>query len=331
MTEGVQDITKDLSKATNQSEKEVQNLYSEAIKSTYIDQRFARAFQSGKNLKPEERERLVQYTNLVYMQTAGTMENLSRTTLIAKNYSEAVDQAILAVSSGLTDYQSAIRDTLRDVGMKGITVLYPSGAQRRLDSAVRMNVLDGVKQISQNGARMIGEALDYDAYEISAHMHSAPDHEPVQGHIFLIEEFEKLQAGYNFKDWKGRHFVGFPRSIGQWNCMHLIMPFSTEYSTPQYTERQLREWQELNAQGCEFRGKQYTIYEASQLMRKIETQVRYLKNTAIGAQAAGDDILRRECQYKINRYGRMYNELARASGLAQQRNRMTVEGFKAVK
>ena len=113
--------------------------------------------------------------------------------------------------------------------------------------------------------------------------------------------------------------------------MHLIMPFSTEYSKPQYTERQLIEWAEQNKQGCEFDGQQMTLFEASQLMRRIETEVRYLKDCAIGAKAAGDVILRRECQWKINTLSRKYGRLAKAAGLAEQRSRMTVEGFKAIK
>lgn len=331
MTSNIREIKQDLSQTLHTSQQAVEDLLTEAMRENIADPRFVQAFKSGKDLAPEERKRLVQYTNLVYMHTAGTMENLSRTTLIDRDYKNAVDQAILAVNSGLQDYQSATRDILRSTGMNGIRVQYPSGQTRRLDTAVRMNVIDGAKQVSQQGAIMIGEALNYDAYELTAHLHSAPDHEPVQGHIFLKEEFEKMQRGYDFKDWKGRRFLGFQRPIGQWNCMHLIMPFSTIYSTPQYTERQLQAMAEQNMLGCEFDGEWMTLYEASQLMRRIETQVRHLKDCAIGAMVAGDDRLRRECQWKINTLARKYGRLAKAAGLAEQRNRMTVEGFKPFK
>ena len=40
--------------------------------------------------------------------------------------------------------------------------------------------------------------------EISAHPHSAPDHEPVQGRMFTLEEFNKMQAGEDFVDVSGK-------------------------------------------------------------------------------------------------------------------------------
>lgn len=78
-------------------------------------------------------------------------------------------------------------------------------------------------------------------------------------------------------------------------------------------------------------GKHYTTYQASQLMRKIETETRRWKDTAVMAQIAGDDTLRRECQAHINALAAKYGQIASVSGITAQRDRMTVQGFKAVK
>lgn len=331
MTSDVDEITKRLVKATGKSEAEVVQLYAETMNEAYTDDRFKRAFSKGLKLPPSARQKLVGFTQNVAMQTLGNLENLAQTTIIEQTYRDAVDRAIFAVGSGLGSYNEAIRDTLRQIGMSGIVVQYPSGYKRSLDSAVRQNVIDGTKQVAQNGANIIGDALGYDAVEISAHMHSAPDHEPVQGRIFLKEEYDKMQRGFDCKDWKGRHYTGFKRPIAQWNCMHFALPFSTEYSVPRYTERQLREWQEANQAGCIINGRHYTTYEASQIMRGIESTVRGLKNTANAAKITGDDILRRECQWKINQLVRKYQTISDESGLTEQRDRMSVAGFRAVK
>ena len=74
-----------------------------------------------------------------------------------------------------------------------------------------------------------------------------------------------------------------------------------------------------------------TEYEAMQMMREIETAVRREKDTAVAAQAAGDDALRQQCQRNINALVRRYAEIAKASGNAEKRQRMTVEGFRPVK
>ena len=208
---------------------------------------------------------------------------------------------------------------------------YPSGYHRRLDTAIRQNIIDGANQIAQQGSIMMGEELGYDAYELSAHARSAPDHEPIQGRVFLKEEFEKLQSEQPFQDVDGHHFEAIRRPIGEWNCMHIAMAFSTKYSKRQYSDEQLNRWKEDNEAGCMIGGKHYTIYQASQLMRKIETQVRREKDTANAARIAGDDVLRKECQIRINSLARKYQEVVSASGLRARKDRMSVEGFKMVK
>ena len=49
------------------------------------------------------------------------------------------------------------------------------------------------------------------------------------------------------------------------------------------------------------------------------------------AQASGDDALRQSCQRSINALVRRYAEIAKASGNAEKRERMTVEGFRRAK
>ena len=178
---------------------------------------------------------------------------------------------------------------------------------------------------------MMGEELGYDAYEPSAHARSAPDHEPIQGRVFLKEEFEKLQSEQDFEDVDGNHYEAIRRPIGEWNCMHIAMSFSTKYSVRKYTDAQLQKWAADNEKGCEIDGKHYTTYEAAQLMRKIETQVRREKDTANAARIAGDDTLRKECQVRINALARKYQDVVSASGLKSRKDRMTVEGFRMVK
>ena len=178
---------------------------------------------------------------------------------------------------------------------------------------------------------MIGEDLGYDAKEISVHANSAPDHEPVQGHVFLNEEFEKLQTEQDCVDVEGRHFPAMRRPIAEWNCMHFAFSFSTKYSRPMYTTKQLDDFAEKNADGCDIDGKHYTLYEVRQLMRQIETDIRRQKDIAVAAKAAGDMDLRRECQGKINRLTSKYNKVVEASGLDAHIDRMVVQGFRAVK
>ena len=330
MNEGIAAINQKLAKAIRMTVPDLYNLYRKAMQDHFIDPRFARALKEAP-LPESSKARLRHYTEAVSRQTAGTIMNLSNTTLVSQTYRHTVDNAVLAVSSGLTDYGSATRRIIRELGYNGLQMQYPSGYHRRLDTAVRQSIIDGANQIAQQGSIMMGEELGYDAYELSAHTRSAPDHEPIQGRIFLIEEFEKLQHQQPFQDVNGNHYEPIKRPIGEWNCMHIAMAFSTKYSKRQYSDEQLVKWADENKTGCVINGKHYSIYQAAQLMRQIETKVRREKDTANAARIVGDDVLRRECQIRINALAKKYQDVVQASGLKSRKERMKVEGFRMVK
>lgn len=330
MNEDIAAINSKLAQALQMTMPDLQKLYIDAMNDHYRDPRFIRALKETP-LPSHSRARLQHFAEAVSRQTADTLMNLSNTTIASNTYRHIVDQAVLAVSSGLTDYRSATRESIRTLGHNGLQIQYPSGYHRRLDTAIRQNIIDGANQIAQQGSIMMGEELGYDAYELSAHARSAPDHEPIQGRVFLKAEFEKLQSQQAFEDVDGNHYEAIRRPIGEWNCMHIAMAFSTKYSKRQFTDAQLKKWADDNEKGCMIRGKHYTTYEAAQLMRQIETQVRREKDTANAARIIGDDVLRKECQIRINALARRYQEVVNASGLKARKERMSVEGFKMMR
>ena len=330
INEDIAAINARLAQATKMATQDLYNLYNKALNDEYESPRFRRALEE-KPLSDMDRKRIENYTQYVARQTAGTMQNLSNTTIQSEQYRQAIDKAIIATNTGGADYNSMVRETVKQIGYAGMQIQYPSGYHRRLDTAVRQNVVDGAKQITQEASKMVGEALGYNAIELSAHLASAPDHEPVQGRVFLLEQFERMQAGEDFTDADGNHYIGFRRPIGEWNCMHLVRSFDTEYSNRRYTNAQLQKWADDNKKGCEINGKHYSLYDARQRLRQIETAIRREKDAAIAAQAAGDDVLRQQCQQRIDKLYAAYRQAAKASGFKPRYDRARVDGFRAYK
>ena len=330
MNADIAEINARLAQAVQMATSDLYKLYNIALNEEYESPRFRRALEENP-LSDMDRKRIENYTQYVARQTAGAMQNLSNTTIQSEQYRQAVDKAIVATNTGGADYKSMVRETIKEIGYGGMQIQYPSGYHRRLDTAVRQNVVDGAKQITQEASKMVGEALGYDAIELSAHLASAPDHEPVQGRVFLLEEFAKMQAGESFSDADGNHYAGFRRPIGEWNCMHLVRSFDTEYSKRRYTNDQLKKWAEDNEKGCEINGKHYTLYEARQRMRQLETAIRHEKDAAIAAEAAGDDVLREQCQQRIDRLYEAYRQTSQISGFKPRYDRAQVDGFRAYK
>lgn len=345
MNAGISEIILELQRLTELTKKDVKDIMERLAEDEIMDARYLPYYADKTGLPenqitpalakqyigPDTLERLRRSTLAMAAQTDDRLDNLSNTTAISEPYRAAIDKAVLAVHEGVTSYTEAMRDTIRDVGHAGMQVVYESGYHRRLDTAVRQNILDATGQVAQTAAIMVGEALKYNAMEISAHAMSAPDHEPVQGHVFLVDQFYKLQQDEPSVDIDGHTFEAIRRPISEWNCGHFAYPFDTRYSKRKYTDEELQKFKDDNEAGCKIGDRKYSLYEASQIMRRIETQIRKEKDTAVAAQAAGDEQLRVDCQLRINHLSDLYKKVTDASGLTPRRERMTVEGFRKAK
>lgn len=326
MGEDVQTIERELQKATRMTKRDIRTLFQKAAAEAHTDARFEYV---TKGVEPSA----VRWEALVeqlWMQSAGAMDNLARSTVISARYRSIIDEAVQAVTMGATDYNSAIRSAVKQLGRAGIQVKYHSGAVKRLDSAVRQNVLDGVRQVQQKAQELIGEEIGADGVDITAHPNSAPDHEPVQGRRFDLENFRMMQSGFDFEDVDGKRYEGFKRPITQWRCRHLVYYILIGISRRMYTDEQLKKWEEDNHKGVSIGGRKYTNYEATQLMRRLELEIRREKDTAILAKESGDSILRRECQANITDLTKQYKAVSEAVGLKPRFDKTRVEGFKPV-
>ena len=73
-------------------------------------------------------------------------------------------------------------------------------------------------------------------------------------------------------------------------------------------------------------------YQWTQEQRRIETAIRREKDVAIAAKAAGDDVLRRQCQQRINDLPQAATTAsAKTQGWKCGRIRWSVSGFRPVK
>lgn len=250
--------------------------------------------------------------------TAQAFKNLSQTTIQSTAYREAVDVAIQTVQTGVTDYASAIRGALKAAGNGGLSVQYPSGLTRRLDSAVRQNVLDGVRSLNNDILGQLGNEYGADGVELSAHALCAEDHLPYQGRQFSRKAFEQLQAS-------------LPRPVGMWNCKHTIFPVVLGVSEPAHTPEELAAYARNSREAVEIDGRVKTRYEWTQEQRRTETAIRRQKDVANLAKASGDDVLRREAQSHINTLQEHYARISAGAGLTQQPERAAVAGFRRVK
>lgn len=222
-------------------------------------------------------------------------------------YRNVINESILLVQTGTTDYNTAIRNTLKQYANSGVrSIMYESGYSRRLDTAVRQNVLDGTKQMQQEIHLQMAKEFGANGVEISTHINSAPDHLPVQGRQFSNEEFNKMQSNVPFVDYKGNKYQAFKRQIGQWNCRHLAFPIILGVSTPNKTDEELKQIEKANNKTTTINGKKFTGYEATQEQRKMELQIRKAREKLKMFQETDDNIqiniIKRDISTMVSNY-----------------------------
>jgi hypothetical protein len=198
-----------------------------------------------------------------------------------------------------------------------------------------MQMKDALRTLHNETQQIVGKDFDSDGVEISVHLNPAPDHQFVQGKQFSNEEFDKFQNDQDSISYDGVEFSADyenhdRRSIGQYNCYHYVFAIVLGVSKPQYTNEQLRDIIENNNKGFEFDGKHYTNYEGTQLLRKIELEIRKQKDQQIIAKASGDKELIRESQTKITQLTKKYKELSDISGLPTKMKRMRVAQYRRI-
>lgn len=366
----INDLLDELSKISGLSVKDLKAILEKVAKENIG---FADVYYKSRGLDTplySENKALQRLVSSVYKIAGEEFKNISKTTGfrlldakgnpmlldIDKTYKEVIDRCVIAISQGQETYQQAIRDTVKQLSMSGVRRIdYKSGYSRRLDSTVRMNILDSIRQISNESQRLFGEEFDYNAVEVSHHSNSAPDHSnndiengkfDIDGHQFVKLDILKeqikngIEKEITLKDidevnhrvkCKGKWYYDFDyinnnlnRPVSTMSCYHYIFSVVLGVSRPQFTDKQLEEDKKKNNDGFEFEGKHYTFYDGEQLLNRIALEIRKNKDTQIMAKSSGNNDLILSSQTKITQLTTKYRQIVKASGLP---NKLATKGW----
>lgn len=356
-------IVKKLAQITRLNQKDIKEIFEEVAKSDY---RFAKQFYDYRNIKYipyEENIALQTQVNAIARITQrniakmmdpkvlgfGFIDDITGATTfkgLKKAYYDLLNEAVINVAQGKETFDKSMDRQIKQMGGSGLKVIYDStyvdkngvikNRTRRLDSAVRMNLKDGLRTLHNETQQIFGESFNSDGVEISVHLNPAPDHADMQGHQFSKEEYRKLQDNGVAKDYKNKIIDittisksgVFHRPVSQYNCYHYIFNIVLGVSKPEYSEKQLQQIIDDNNKGFEIDGKHYTTYEGTQIQRRIETEIRKQKDIQIMAKASGQTRTVREAQQKITQLTKKYRDVSNKANIPTKMKRMKVSGYK---
>ena len=334
----IDDLIEELSKLSGKSIKDIEEAFDLVAKENV---EFAEVYAKAKNMEfvdYKDNEQLQRLVKSIAGETNATFKNISRAKAVGfvlkdadgnkifknlkKTYNDLIDEAVFNVTTGTTDYQSAMRGVMKQLADSGVKIHeekvgYKSGYNVRIDSAVRQNVLDGIRKINVNIQEQVGKEFGANAIELSLTFPCADDHAPYEGKIYTHKEFENIQNSLE-------------RPFFQWNCRHFGFQVVKGINQPQYTQKYLDQKHAQEHEKFYFEGKKINQVEANDLMRKIETSIRRNKDAQIIGRSAGNKEIVANSQQNITALTHKYNELSKVSNLPTYKNRLVVSGYRKV-
>lgn len=242
---------------------------------------------------------------------------------IKQAYNYAVNRAVFEVQQGLFDFNTAMRSSIRSLADGGVrTIDYESGLSRRLDSAIRLNIREGISTLNTNYREIQGKEFGSDGIELSVHALSEPIHGLYQGKQFSHADFEKLQASLQ-------------RPFFTNNCRHSSFPIILGVSKQIYSNDELKQIEKNSNKQVEYTTlqkdsggnyikKSLSRYDFSQKQRAVETDIRRLKDTKNQFDILGDKIGSSQEQKKIAAKTKYYKMISEQGGLSPKLDKLRI-------
>ena len=321
-----EDIEKMIKETLKLSYPEVFELYDKVIDWEYVRNKDIYEQVNAKYIPYEENKELQQLTEGFIQQSNEELRNITQSmgfyvdygngklvmTPLADIYQNYLDKAITGVIYGTFDYNTMIRKVVTQLTNSGLRQIdYASGWHNRVDVAARRAVMTGVSQLTGKISDMNADKLGTEHFEVAWHSGARPSHAVWQGKVWSKKELVTVCG------------LGTGPGLLGWNCYHEYYPFVKGISERNWTDEWLEEQNRKENTPKSFNGKEYTLYEAKQQQRKMETAMRAQREKVVLLKQGGADlddvmIARAKYQGQLNEYARFCKKM----GLVQERERI---------
>lgn len=240
-----------------------------------------------------------------------------------KAFSHAMDSMVMNVASGGFSSGQAVEKVVSDLEKSGIRhVDFGSGTSRGIDVAAALAVRTTLGQMAAEISMDNAVQLGTDLVEVSSHAGAREgdghaDHAAWQGRVYSIRgrQHPEEEKRLGYKIYKLSDVTGYPDDplgLCGYNCRHTFYPFLEGISEPNPIVK--------DPEPVTVDERTYTYYQATQVQRRIERELRELKRQYIG----GDTTRLAAIKAKEQRYARFCSK----AGLKQNLERLYVKGYK---
>ena len=332
-------IIEALSSMTGQTQQEIVDLLTEAGEMAIADD--VEYYKAADVYKPDEinTEALYKQLNAGLLQTQQAFKNITQTTPNSGGiqFIEALDRAWTQINVGGMDYNTAIQRAIKDLAKQGLNATNSkgqiangaikynkSGHVDTLEVAVRRAVVTGANQTAAKTQEALADELGVDLVEVTAHGGARPAHAKWQGKCYS-RKGRKVIDGVVYEDFETATRYGHGDGLGGWNCRHNFHPYV--HGAPRtWSDKQIKD---LDKKNISYNGETYSEYEASQIQRGIERDIRSLKRQVAAIEAGGGDASAERT--KLRKAQKGYTDFTEQTKLKKQPARTQTASVKAEK
>lgn len=315
-----EEIIARLAALTGQTQAEIVELLAEASAQAIEDD--LEYYTAAEVYSPDKvnTEALHANLNAGLLQTQQAFFNITGTTAntASKQFELALDRAWTQINTGGFDYNTAIKSAIVDLSAAGVGAIeYKTGRIDNIEVAVRRAVMTGANQTALKTQETLADQLEVDLVETTAHGGARPSHAKWQGKVFSRKGRVTID-GVTYEDLKKATGYGSAGGLGGVNCRHNFHPYIPGTSRA-WSDKQLKE---LDAKKIEYNGEKYTEYEASQIQRGIERDIRAIKRVVAALEAAGQDASTE--RKKLRDAQKAYTDFTKQTGIKKQTARTQI-------
>ena len=324
-----EDIEREIKKTLDASYPEMFELYDKVIDWEYVRNKDIYEQINAEFIPYEENRQLQQITDAIIQQCLEDLENVTKSlgfyldyngrkilTPLSQVYTNYLDNACFDVVTGAFDYGSVLRRVVTQLTNSGLRKIeYGSGYASRVEVAARRAVMTGVANLTREIADYNAKKLGTEYFEVEWHAGARPAHSVWQGRVWTKEQLYSVCG------------LGTVTGLLGANCYHTYYPFFPGISERNWSDDWLEEQNRKESKPKEFQGKEYTLYEAKQRQRQMETAMRAQREKVQMLQDSGAD--RQEVMLQKAKYQGQLNEYAvfsRKMGLKEERERIYIDG-----
>ena len=324
-----EDIEKEIKKALNASYPEMFELYDKVINWEYVRNKDIYEQINAEYIPFEENGQLKQITEAIIDQSFDDLENVTNSlgfyldygngqkvlTPLSQVYTKYLDAACYDIVTGAFDYNSVLRRVVTQLTNSGLRQIdYSSGRANRVDVAARRAIMTAVSQITGKISEYNAQKLGTEYFEVEWHAGARPTHAVWQGRVWAKEQLYSVCG------------LGTVTGLLGVNCYHTYHLFFPGLSERNWTDDWLEEQNRKENEPREFLGKEYTLYEAKQRQRQMETAMRAQREKVKLLQAGGadqDEVILHKAKYQgqLNEYSRFCRKMS----LTEERERIYLD------